>query len=101
MTTALKTSASLNGRRRVGRHSAGARAGEKVKDYPQLSVRVPPEIKIQVAALSEVRGVSQWHIIIDAIECYFRDLPSDEQQAGRTLIRRQMPANRNGRARPV
>jgi hypothetical protein len=82
-----------NGRRKVGRPTAGAKAGEKVKDYPQLSVRVPPEIKTQVAALSEVRGVSQWHVIIDAIECYFRDLSSGEQQAVRTLVRRQKAAN--------
>ena len=59
--------------RRVGRPTAGARAGEKVKDYPQLSVRVPPDIKTRVAALSLVRRTSQWHIITDAIECYFRD----------------------------
>jgi predicted DNA-binding protein len=80
-------------RRPVGRPTAGAKAGEKVKDYPQLSVRVPPEIKTQVAALSEVRGASQWHIITDAIECYFRDLTSAEQQAVRSVLRR------NGRAK--
>jgi hypothetical protein len=79
-------------RRPVGRPSAGAKAGEKVKDYPQLSVRVPPEIKGQVAALSEVRGASQWHIITDAIACYFRDLPSAEQQAVRVVLRRHKRA---------
>src|SRR5262249_34794030 len=33
----------VNGRRRAGRPPAGAREGEKVKDYPQLSIRVPVE----------------------------------------------------------
>jgi len=40
------------GRRRAGRPPAGAREGEKVKDYPQLSVRVPHEFKA-VDGLSE------------------------------------------------
>jgi hypothetical protein len=74
-------------RRPVGRPTAGARAGEKVKDYPQLSVRVPPRIKECVAALSRVRSTSQWHIITDAIECYFRDLTSEEQVADARLVR--------------
>lgn len=75
--------------RRVGRPTAGARAGEKVKDYPQLSVRVPPDIKIRVAVLSTVRQTSQWHIITDAIECYFRDLPPTERATVEELVRRQ------------
>lgn len=79
-------------RRPVGRPTAGAKAGEKVKDYPQLSVRVPPEIKVRVAALSSVRGASQWHIITDAIECYFRDLPAADRSAVRNLLRRQKKA---------
>ena len=88
-TSRAKKTARQRDRRRVGRPTAGAKAGEKVKDYPQLSVRVPPDIKTQVAALSEVRGASQWHIITDAIECYFRDLPLDDQQAVRAVLRRQ------------
>jgi len=73
----------------VGRPTAGARAGEKVKDYPQLSVRVPPHIKTCVSALSKVRRTSQWHIITDAIECYFRDLPLAEQASVKELVRRR------------
>ena len=75
--------------RRVGRPTAGARAGEKVKDYPQLSVRVPPDIKTRVSALSLVRRTSQWHIITDAIECYFRDLPAAERATVEELIHRR------------
>lgn len=75
--------------RRVGRPTAGARAGEKVKDYPQLSVRVPPDIKTRVAALSKLRGTSQWHIITDAIECYFRDLAPAEQATVEEFVLRR------------
>ena len=75
--------------RRVGRPTAGARAGEKVKDYPQLSVRIPPDIKTRISALSQVRRTSQWHIITDAIECYFRDLPAAEQATVEEFVRRR------------
>jgi predicted transcriptional regulator len=76
-------------KRRVGRPTAGARAGEKVKDYPQLSVRVPPDIKTRVSALSKLRRTSQWHIITDAIECYFRDLPAAEQATVEAFVQRR------------
>jgi two-component system chemotaxis response regulator CheY len=58
--------------RPVGRPPAGARAGEKVKDYPQLSVRVPGDIKAKLQALSAVSSRPQWRVISDAIECYVR-----------------------------
>ena len=34
--------------RRIGRPPAGARAGEKVKDYPQLSIRLPGDVKAKL-----------------------------------------------------
>jgi predicted transcriptional regulator len=79
-------------KRRIGRPPAGARAGEKVKDYPQLSIRVPLEIKAKLQALSAVSGRPQWRIITDAIECYFRDQPESErgmvdELAGRSRAR--------------
>src|SRR3954468_17464950 len=47
-------------RRRAGRPPAGAKEGEKVKDYPQLSIRVPLEFKARLNALSAVTGLAQW-----------------------------------------
>ena len=67
-------------RRKIGRPPAGARAGEKVKDYPQLSIRLPSEVKAKLQALSLISARPQWRIISDAIECYFRDRPDQEQQ---------------------
>jgi predicted DNA-binding protein len=67
-------------RRRVGRPPAGAKSGEKVKDYPQLSVRVPAEFKARLNALSAVTGLSQWRIIVEAINCFFRDLPPTDRE---------------------
>jgi hypothetical protein len=66
--------------RRVGRPPAGARAGEKVKDYPQLSIRVPIEMKARLNALSAVTGLAQWRLVVEAIDCFFHDLPDTDQE---------------------
>jgi len=66
--------------RRVGRPPAGAREGEKVKDYPQLSIRLPTDLKARLTALSEVTGLAQWRIIVEAINCFFRDLPAGDRE---------------------
>jgi len=84
---AIKASEST---RRAGRPPAGARAGEKVKDYPQLSVRLPDEVKATLQALSVLASRPQWRIITDAIECYLRE---------RTDAERRMVAELAGRAR--
>jgi hypothetical protein len=68
------------GRRRAGRPPAGAREGEKVKDYPQVSVRVPQEMKARLNALSAVTGLSQWRIIVEAIDCFWSDLPPGDRE---------------------
>ena len=79
-------------RPRIGRPPAGARAGEKVKDYPQLSIRLPGDVKAKLHALSLVGSRPQWRIVTDAIECYLRERPEGEQQmvddlVGRSLLR--------------
>jgi hypothetical protein len=66
--------------RRAGRPPAGAREGEKVKDYPQLSVRVPTEMKARLTALSAVTGLAQWRLIVEAIDCYVGDLSPSERE---------------------
>lgn len=75
-------------KRRIGRPPAGARVGEKVKDYPQLSIRVPVEIKAKLQALSAVSSRPQWRIITDAIECYFRERPASERGMVEELVGR-------------
>jgi len=67
-------------RRRAGRPPAGAKAGERVKDYPQLSVRVPIEFKARLNALSIVTGLAQWRVIVEAINCFFQDLPPTDRE---------------------
>ncbi len=67
-------------KRRAGRPPAGARAGERVKDYPQLSIRMPLEMKARLNALSAVTGLSQWRVIVEAIECFCSDLPPNDRE---------------------
>src|SRR5262249_865081 len=78
-------------RRRIGRPPAGARAGERVKDYPQLSVRLPDEARARLQALSLVSSRPQWAVITEATGCYVRGRPDAE---------RRKVAQIAGRARP-
>src|SRR5437764_15409685 len=79
-------------RRRAGRPPAGARDWEKVKDYPQLSIRVPVEFKARLNALSAVTGLAQWRVIVEAINCFFHDLPQTDRDLVDGLSERLMRA---------
>jgi hypothetical protein len=63
---------------RVGRPPAGDR-GERVKDYPQVSFRLPTTARDTLIALSTVRKQPQWRLIVESVECYLRDLPRRER----------------------
>jgi len=73
---------------RIGRPPAGARAGEKVKDYPQLSIRLPGDVKAKLQALSVITGRPQWRLITDSIECFLKDRPDAEQRMVHELVGR-------------
>ena len=72
--------------RRIGRPPAGARAGERVKDYPQLSIRLPGDVKAKLRALSVVNKLPQWRLITEAIECYLRGCPEPERRMVEELV---------------
>jgi predicted transcriptional regulator len=76
----MASKGSTKERRRIGRPPAGARAGERVKDYPQLSVRVPGDVKAKLQAISLVSARPQWRIITEAIDCFLRDRTDAERQ---------------------
>ena len=73
---------------RIGRPPAGAREGERVKDYPQLSVRLPDDVKAKLQAISLVSARPQWRIITEAIDCYLRDRSEDERRQVISHIKR-------------
>jgi predicted DNA-binding protein len=83
-------------RRRIGRPPAGARAGERVKDYPQLSVRIPAESRARLQAISTITSRPQWRLITDAIDCYLREFPEAEQRKVDTVMRRLLRRRGNG-----
>jgi predicted transcriptional regulator len=84
-------------RRRIGRPPAGAREGERVKDYPQLSIRVPAEVKAKLQALSVVNARPQWRLIADAVECLLKTRPAAEQQLIEDIARNKSRAPRSPR----
>jgi hypothetical protein len=86
-------------RRRIGRPPAGARAGEKVKDYPQLSIRLPADVRAKLQALSIVIGRPQWRLIIESIECFLRERPEAAQQMVADLVGRSRPRAKGRRAK--
>jgi predicted DNA-binding protein len=83
----MASKGSAKERRRIGRPPAGARAGERVKDYPQLSVRVPGDVKARLQAISLVSARPQWRIITDAIDCYLRERTDAERQQVHALAK--------------
>jgi hypothetical protein len=75
---------------KVGRPPAGD-GGERVKDYPQVSFRLPREVRDKLLALSQVRKQPQWRLVVESVECYLRDLPRTE----RTQIARLVSGRRS------
>jgi predicted DNA-binding protein len=86
-------------RRRIGRPPAGAREGEKVKDYPQLSIRLPNDVKAKLQALSLIASRPQWRIITDAIDCYVRGRSDAERRMVDELVGRSRA--RSSKARKI
>src|SRR5262245_51996914 len=81
---------------RVGRPPAGE-AGQRVTDYPQVSVRLPADARDKLLALSKLRGQPQWRLIVESVECYLGELSAEERrQLDGMLGRRGKP---DGQAR--
>ena len=55
--------------RKAGRPPGGV-DGQRVRDYPQVSIRVPPKFYAQLATLTRTTGLSRLEIFIRAIDCY-------------------------------
>jgi hypothetical protein len=87
----------LKQRRRIGRPPAGAREGEKVKDYPQLSIRLPTDVKAKLRALSLLASRPQWRIVTDAIDCYIRERSDADRRMLGELVGRSRSRIPRGR----
>ena len=62
-----------------GRPPAGP-GGAKVSDYPQLTVRIPPDTKHRLEALSALRGVPLWQLIDASVLAFVDQLPDAERK---------------------
>jgi hypothetical protein len=57
-------------RGRAGRPPTGLRPGERLIDYKQVIVRLPPETVTQLETLSQTLAQPQWRVVVDAIAAY-------------------------------
>jgi CheY-like chemotaxis protein len=75
-------------RKRRGRPPGGEQPGERVVDYPQLSVRVPRATLRKLRAAATVQGLSHAKVLADAVDRYLDALPPDQKTLVEGLLRR-------------
>src|SRR5262245_12401765 len=73
--------------RKRGRPAAGPR-GEKVSEYPQLTVRLPIETRARLNTLSLLLGQPVWRVIDDAVTVYVQHLPAEDRKILGPLVDR-------------
>lgn len=61
---------------RIGRPPAGER-GERVTDYAQVSLRLPPNTRAKLAILGRALKQPQWRVIVDCVDALFERLPAE------------------------
>jgi hypothetical protein len=91
-------------KRRRGR-PAGGREGQRVRDFPALLVRLPPEIHEILSAVAEVKNWSRARAVIEAIVTYnlnyLRDHePSVSRRVEELLASRRNAAKSNASVQP-
>lgn len=67
-------------RGRRGRPRGGVRPGERLRDYPTVSVRLPPGTRAMLRALCAQRRMPTWLMVRHLVICYVRDLPPRERR---------------------
>ena len=77
-----------NGRRR-GRPRGGVRRGERLRDYPTFTVRVPPRTRAMIRALCKRKNLPAWALLRCVVVQYVRELPAVER---RWVVRRSRPS---------
>jgi hypothetical protein len=82
----------------MGQPPTGIRPGEKLSDYPRVTMRLPADVRAELDAASFVLGRPLWRVLLEAIKAYVGSGPglSDaDQQAIRKALR-----SRSGRLKP-
>jgi len=87
MTAVSKT---RTGTPRIGRPPAGIRPGEKVREYPRFTVRLPKDVRAELEAAAGALKRPAWRVVIDAIRAYVGNGPAlteEERHAVRVVLR--------------
>jgi hypothetical protein len=69
-----------------GRPRGGVAPGERVRGYPQVTVRLPAPLMARVRALAVVRGVPLWRLFMDAVDAYLEATVTADER--RQVVRR-------------
>jgi hypothetical protein len=67
-------------RRPVGRPPSGT-SGERVSEFPRITVRLPRATKDRLNALATFRRAPAWLLIDEALTAFFAGLPDAERRA--------------------
>lgn len=68
-----------------GRPRAGLRPGDRVRDYPTVTVRLPEDTRALLKALCSHMDLPLWQTVRHLTVCFVRDLPTGER---RKVVRR-------------
>ncbi len=74
----------------MGHPPTGVRPGEKLSDYPRMTIRLPPDVRAELDAAGYVLGRPQWRVLVDAIRAYVGSgsgLSEDEQRRVRAALK--------------
>jgi hypothetical protein len=74
--------------RKPGRPPAGRRAGERVRDYDRLTLRLPQATRALLDAWSRHVKAPVWRIIDDTVLAAYKALPASEQRKLREEMRK-------------
>ncbi|HZP47570.1 MAG TPA: response regulator [Vicinamibacterales bacterium] len=77
-------------RRGRGRPPAGA-DGDRVVDYPQLALRIPPATFQKLQAIAMIEHQPQWRTLSHVLDSYIAQLPEDQRQLIDGLVKRAGP----------
>ena len=78
-------------RKRLGRPPAGD-AGEKVRDYARMTVRMKLATKDRIQALSIVTKLPVWRIVEQALGGFIENLSDEDRRAFQSLARKMKRA---------
>jgi hypothetical protein len=77
-------------RGRLGRRPTGLRPGEKVSAYQRFTVRLPADVRAELAAAAGALRRPAWRVLIDALRAYIGTGPfltEDERRVVRAVLR--------------